>query len=483
MARGQNFFYQDPTADIAGNLAKAIFGDPAAAAQQRQQQAEIHERQSRAGLLQAQANGQIGQNEAAAGLPALFQNFVTANTPPPPGPGIDSPEFADFGTPMPAPAPRPDPRGVLGQLVAAMGIMNGDKIDPTKIMGAFGAFGGDDEMARRSMVAQGSTPGKDFAITPERADEIAMAAAQQEQAKAFGVAGINRKSAFDVATINNRDDIPVANINATARRDVAEIGAANRPNGMSRGERNNNPGNLEFGPLAKSLGATGSDGRFAIFPSYEAGVKAQEALISGPSYVGGGRNTIDAVITRYAPPSDGNPVDSYADYVSRRTGIARNQPLSPAQVPLIAEAMREFETGSRPGGKAGGKTGGKAAGKAAAGPKPLKPTELKMIQGELERYYPADGSLSADARGVMLTKAVERFRVSGDPVSAVSGAINDLRAAGRAKREGKAAPARPAAPAQSAGAPVPGARKAQDGKWYVQTGTKPDGRPSYSRVD
>lgn len=476
MARGQNFYYQDPTAAITDGIAKAIFGDPAAAAQQRQQQAEIHERQSRAGLYQAQANGQIGQNEAAAGLPALLREFAAANAPRPPGPGIDSPEFADFGTPMPAPAPRPDPTVALANLVAAMGVMNGDKVDPTKIMGAYGAFGGDDEMARRSMVAQGSTPGKDFAITPERADEIAMAAAQQEQAKAFGVAGINRKSAFDVATINNRDDIPVANINATARRDVAEIGAANRPNGMSRGERNNNPGNLEFGPLAKSLGATGTDGRFAIFPTYEAGVKAQEALIGGASYVGGGRNTIDAVLMRYAPPSDGNPVDNYADYVSRRTGIARNQRIGPEHVPMIAEAMREFETGSRPGGK-GGKSGSKPA--ADKPPKPMNSKSLTMVSDELDKYYTTRGlTLTGAAKEVLRSEAIANFQQSGNPVQAVLDAVNHRARSHKAKL----AAGKPAA-AKFLGYEVPGARQAPDGKWYVQTGKKPDGSPSYSRVD
>lgn len=437
MARGQNFFYQDPTANVADSLAKAIFGDPAAAAQQRQQQAEIHERQSRAGLYQAQANGQIGQNEAAAGLPALLREFAAANAPRAPGPGIDSPEFADFGTPMPTPAPDRDPTAALANLIAGMGQMNGDKIDPTKIMGAYGAFGGGDEMARRGLIAQGSTPGKDFAITPERADAIALANAQQEQAKAFGVAGINRKSAFDVATVNNRDDIPVANIAAVARRDVAKIGASSKGTGASRGERNNNPGNIEAGAFAQANGATGSDGRFAIFPTYEAGIKAQEALIGGPSYVGGGRNTIDAVITRYAPPSDGNPVDNYADYVSRRTGIARNQRISPEQIPLIAEAMREFETGNQSSGK-GGK-GNKPA--AVKPPKAVSGANTKAISDQVDTYFTQNNvTPSNEARDQIRASAVNRFQQSGNMIEAVQEAIQAHVAVVRAKRAAGAKP-------------------------------------------
>src|SRR5262249_27294022 len=52
------------------------------------------------------------------------------------------------------------------------------------------------------------------------------------------------------------------------------------PNGeMPRGLRNNNPGNIEDGPLAKALpGYKGSDGRFAVFDTPENGVNAADAL-------------------------------------------------------------------------------------------------------------------------------------------------------------------------------------------------------------
>lgn len=50
---------------------------------------------------------------------------------------------------------------------------------------------------------------------------------------------------------------------------------------QTRGDRNHNPGNIEYGPFALKHGATGSDGRFAIFPSQEAGERAMEALLKG----------------------------------------------------------------------------------------------------------------------------------------------------------------------------------------------------------
>lgn len=458
MARGQNFFYQDPTADIAGNLAKAIFGDPAAAAQQRQQQAEIHERQSRAGLLQAQANGQIGQNEAAAGLPALLREFAAANAPRPPGPGIDSPEFADFGTPMPAPAPRPDPTVALANLIAGMGVMNGDKIDPTKIMGAYGAFGGDDEMARRSLVAQGSTPGKDFAITPERADAIALANAMQDQKQAFGVAEINnrdnipvanirRASAFDVATVNNRDNVPVANIRANASRDVAGI----KVGGSAPG----------FDAITRAIpGATMNSGLRS--PERNAAVGG----VSNSTHLG----QTPGVQGYDIPPQRGTTIEQARAAIEAANPGVR-----------VIEALNEGDHWHFALQNIGGSGKGGKGGKAAADkpPKPLKPAELKMLDAELDNYYTARGlTIAGDARGVLRSEAIRRFQQTGDPVSAVVDTVNARAASHRAKQ---AKP--PAKPSQAAGAPVPGARKAQDGKWYVQTGTKPDGSPSYSRVD
>lgn len=47
----------------------------------------------------------------------------------------------------------------------------------------------------------------------------------------------------------------------------------------SRGDRNNNPGNIKYGPFAIAHGAIGSDGTFAVFPSKSAGEAAMAALL------------------------------------------------------------------------------------------------------------------------------------------------------------------------------------------------------------
>ncbi|MCB1522487.1 MAG: tape measure protein [Rhodoblastus sp.] len=85
---------------------------------------------------------------------------------------------------------------------------------------------------------------------------------------------------------------------------TAAAGSTTDRVGGSRSWRNNNPGNIEYGPFAKSMGATGSDGRFAIFPDYGAGRAAQEKLLFDSK---GYRDlTLGKAISRWAPASENN---------------------------------------------------------------------------------------------------------------------------------------------------------------------------------
>lgn len=128
-----------------------------------------------------------------------------------------------------------------------------------------------------------------------------------------------------------------------------------------------NPGAIKDGAFARSQpGYTGASGGFATFKTPEAGVAAQEKLLRS-AYVGKGVNTIDKIVNKYAPQGPENSpasVANYKKYISQRTGIDIGAPISAAQVPAVAAAMREFETGNRPGGVQFGRpiagTGGKA---------------------------------------------------------------------------------------------------------------------------
>jgi hypothetical protein len=114
--------------------------------------------------------------------------------------------------------------------------------------------------------------------------------------------------------------------------------------GGSRNWRNNNPGNMEAGPFADSHGATGSDGRFAIFPDAAAGMKALKGLLGTDSYQ---QLTIQGAMERYAPP-DENDTDDYILFITERLGLdasTKMSNLTPQQLTIFAEAIDSYEGG------------------------------------------------------------------------------------------------------------------------------------------
>lgn len=116
--------------------------------------------------------------------------------------------------------------------------------------------------------------------------------------------------------------------------------------GGTRGQRNNNPGNIEDGAFARSLpGYVGSDGRFAIFSTPEAGTQAGAELLN--RYAARGVVTPAQVINRWAPPSDNNPTQGYAAYVARRLGIGVNDPIPENRRGEAFQAINEFENGGQ----------------------------------------------------------------------------------------------------------------------------------------
>ena len=114
--------------------------------------------------------------------------------------------------------------------------------------------------------------------------------------------------------------------------------AGNRVRG-SRSWRNLNPGNIEFGKFAKSMGATGSDGRFAKFPTYEAGRAAQEKLLFDSA---GYRDlTLGKAISRWAPASENN-VSAYLKAMGGDPST-KMRDFSPAQRQTLLDAMQRHE--------------------------------------------------------------------------------------------------------------------------------------------
>ena len=126
------------------------------------------------------------------------------------------------------------------------------------------------------------------------------------------------------------------------RRRFVQYSNGEKKIGGHRNWRNNNPGNIEYGKFAKSHGAIGTDGRFAIFPSMEVGYKAQADLLSTKRYKS---KTLAQAINMYSPSFE-NDTNSYINSVSKATGIPPNTPmssLSKEQLVRVTKAMSVHE--------------------------------------------------------------------------------------------------------------------------------------------
>lgn len=172
--------------------------------------------------------------------------------------------------------------------------------------------------------------------------------------------------------------------------------------GNSRAERNNNPGNIEdIGQFKNFPGYKGTDGRFAIFDSPEAGQKAFEnqlqRYMEGKT-TGQPLTSVSEIIGTWSPQADPTnqkgSTNNYAAYVAKKLGVDPTQPLTPAQIPQLAAAMAEFESGN---------TGGAPAKKGAL------PTAAEQ-RGE---YAAAPSAAAAGAVAVAKSAPAQQTRVPG----------------------------------------------------------------------
>lgn len=363
MARDQNFFYQNPGDAIGSSLARAIFGDPQMALKQRQmiaeealRQAQMREADAHGGLYRSQATGEDlkndGRRRIQPSIDALYPPAAPQFTPDPADPAFGgtqppAPLAPQNAHPLTGPASPDDAfRAGLGRFVGSL-LQSQENPNIEQGVSSLASFLGGDEMARRGMVAGGHTPGDGFALTPQRADQIAATSADAKQRQAFGV-----------ADINHRSDIPVAQVRAGATTGAASIAAGSR-------ER-----------------------------------------------------------------------------------IATSKP-GPAAKP-------------------------DAAGKPPKPPRAVTPGAAKLIDQELVTQAASRGqNFSERAKDAFRARAMAAWQQNGNPAQAVRDVL-DRDTAIRRKNAG--------APAAGGGAPVPGARKAPDGHWYVQQGKHPDGSPAYFKV-
>lgn len=112
------------------------------------------------------------------------------------------------------------------------------------------------------------------------------------------------------------------------------------PNGISRGDRNNNPLNLRYNKSINWDGQIGTDGAFAVFSSRTYGYRA--AIKNLISYIKNGNNTIKKIITRWAPPSDGNNTTGYIENVANRSAINADLQIAITDKEKIFKIVREM---------------------------------------------------------------------------------------------------------------------------------------------
>ncbi len=114
-----------------------------------------------------------------------------------------------------------------------------------------------------------------------------------------------------------------AHTNAQAAPPHTDIGPPN-PAGITRGIRNNNPGTIRLGPAWQGRSAHQTDTAFTQFNTPEYGLRALTRVLH--TYQTRHRlNTVEAIISRWAPPADNNPTNAYIDNVARSIGVGRRE--------------------------------------------------------------------------------------------------------------------------------------------------------------
>jgi hypothetical protein len=183
---------------------------------------------------------------------------------------------------------------------------------------------------------------------------------------------------------------------------------------LPRGLRNNNPGNIEDGALAKSLpGYAGSDGRFAKFDTPDNGLNAMDALLT--SYGRRGLKTVSDVIGRWAPASDNNNVGAYASAVSPNGDPNAAIDLSDqGQRRALAVRMAKYENGMHDGGIPGVPTPGSAGAQGLPAPgAPPSPAQMADAAGrmppEMAKRVQALAAVGSPAATQLATAIISKY--------------------------------------------------------------------------
>ena len=123
---------------------------------------------------------------------------------------------------------------------------------------------------------------------------------------------------------------------------------------VPRGIRNNNPLNIiRTGTKWMGMSKKQTDSRFIVFDKMEYGWRAAFILLTRTYYRKHHLDTIRKIVTRWAPPSDGNHTERYIAYVARHTRRDADAPLpapweEPERWQDLAWVMAMMENGNYP---------------------------------------------------------------------------------------------------------------------------------------
>ncbi|EFI5593594.1 lytic transglycosylase catalytic [Escherichia coli] len=169
--------------------------------------------------------------------------------------------------------------------------------------------------------------------------------------------GASAKSSWDYTKQNIGDSLRWLGIDTDFGRNPHTVKGANIQSDIpgaepeqyaqatKRGERNNNPGNLNFaGQAGASLERPG--GRFARFETAFDGLRALARQLM--LYAGRGINSVEKIISTWAPASDNNNTTAYIMAVSQRLGVDPRAALNmsdPQTMSALMSSIIQHENG------------------------------------------------------------------------------------------------------------------------------------------
>lgn len=115
---------------------------------------------------------------------------------------------------------------------------------------------------------------------------------------------------------------------------------------MSRGIRNNNPGNIDRNNTQwLGMAPEQTDDRFIVFSEMKYGCRALLKLLS--NYINKFKcDTVEKIISRYAPSNE-NCTSAYIQFVMNKLGVLGNTKLKADKATLIklSKAIADYENG------------------------------------------------------------------------------------------------------------------------------------------